>query len=144
MPKICLRTRVKLVEMKGRGAVFIAKCHAAWCCVPQHHAAWHMAFLSATCHDRLTSLSPKLCTVFYLLFLGNFWGPSGVQNGSCMIPLEILRSILSKDIKFAQIRALLEKLWLPEARVSSCFSAFFRRRFRPNQRCYQRTESCTS
>ena len=62
-----------------------------------------------------------------------------------MVPLEILRSLLSKNIKFAQIGARSEKLWLLEKRgCPSYFSTFFRCRFRPNRRCYWRTESCTS
>ena len=66
----------------------------------------------------LISSAQNLFTAFYLLFRGSFWGPFGVQNRSCVVPLEILRSILSNDIKFAQIRARTETLWLPEVRVS--------------------------
>jgi hypothetical protein len=48
------------------------------------------------------------------------------QNGSRVVPLEILKSLLSKDINFVQIGAWTEKLWLPEVRVSElvflCFS----------------------
>jgi hypothetical protein len=107
--------------MRGRGAVFIAKSHAASCCVT------HLAFiLSASCPlSRLSSFGPKVCTVFYLLFRGSFWGPFGVQNGSCMVPLESLRSLLSNNIKFAQIGARSEKLWLPEVGVSEQFFCVF-------------------
>ena len=68
---------------------------------------------------------PIFLTAFYLLFRGSFWGPFGAQNGSCMVPLETLRSLLSKDIKFTQIRAQTEKLWLPEVGVSEQFFCIF-------------------
>jgi hypothetical protein len=68
---------------------------------------------------------PIFLTAFYLLFRGSFWGPFGDQNGSCMVPLERLRSLLSKDIKFTQIGARTEKLWLPEVGVSEQFFCIF-------------------
>jgi hypothetical protein len=49
--------------------------------------------------------------------------PSGVQNGSCSMSLESLGSLLSKDIRFAQIGVRTKKLWLPEVGV---FELFFR------------------
>ncbi len=84
------------------------------------HDTWH-SYLLAVPSSRLSSLGPKVCTVFYLLFRCSFWEPFGIQNGSCMILLEILRSLLSNNIKFAQIRAWSENLWLLEARVSELF-----------------------
>jgi hypothetical protein len=42
-----------------------------------------------------------------------------------VVSLESLRSLLSKDIKFTQIGAWLEKLWLLEARVSEQFFCIF-------------------
>ena len=84
------------------------------------------------------------CTVFRPNFQGSFWKPYGVQNGSYGVPLEILRSLLSIDIKFAWIGVRTENLWLLEVGSSELFFAFFRRRFRPNEGCYRRTESCVS
>ena len=102
--------------------------------------------LPPTLPVELTSFGPKLWIAFYLLFWGSFWGPFDIQNRSCMVPLEILRSLLSNDIKFAQIGSRTEKLWLSEVGMSEHFFVFFRRGFRPNRRCCycRRTESCTS
>ena len=44
------------------------------------------------------------------VFRGSFLGPSGAQNGSCEVPLEILRSLLSNDIKFAWVGVRTKKL----------------------------------
>ena len=51
--------------------------------------------------------------------------PSGVQNGSCGMPLESLGSLLSKDIRFTQIGVRMKKLWLPEVGVSELFFRVF-------------------
>ncbi len=51
--------------------------------------------------------------------------PYGIQNGSCVIPLEILRSLLSNNIKFVRIGVRTEKLWLPEVRESELFFYVF-------------------
>ena len=67
----------------------------------------------------------KILTAFYHLFRGKFSRSSGAQNGSYMVPLELLRSLLSNNIKFAQIGALTKKLWLPEAKVSEQFFYVF-------------------
>jgi hypothetical protein len=56
---------------------------------------------------------------------GRFWRPSGTQNGSCSIPLESLRCLLSNYIKFEQIGHWKEKLWLPEVGVSELFFRVF-------------------
>jgi hypothetical protein len=42
-----------------------------------------------------------------------------------MVPLEILRSLISIDIKFAQIGAWKEKLWPPKVGVSKPFFCVF-------------------
>ena len=42
-----------------------------------------------------------------------------------MVPLESLRSLLSKDIKFARIRVQTEKLWLLEVKESKLFFYIF-------------------
>jgi hypothetical protein len=64
-------------------------------------------------------------TVFGPDFQGRFWRPSGTQNGSCSIPLESPRCLLSNDIKFVQIGVRTEKLWLPEVGVSELFFRIF-------------------
>jgi hypothetical protein len=65
---------------------------------------WH-SYLPPAPFVELTSFGLEFSTAFYPLFRGSFWRPSGVQNDSCMVPLESLRSILSNIINFAQIRA---------------------------------------
>ena len=84
---------------------------------------YHVAILSATWHLRQILLDSCVCTVFWPNFRGSFWRPSGTQYGSCGVPLEILRSLLSNDIKFAWIGVQTEKLWLPEV---GSFKLFFR------------------
>ena len=42
-----------------------------------------------------------------------------------MVPLESLRILLSNDIKFAQIGARTEKLWLPEVEAPELFFYVF-------------------
>jgi hypothetical protein len=84
-----------------------------------------VAFLSATCYLQPIFLDPSACIVFYPLFQGSFWGPSGIQNGLFVVPSESLRSLLSNDIKFAQIGALSEKLWLLQIGVSELFFYIF-------------------
>ena len=42
-----------------------------------------------------------------------------------MVPLEILGSLLSNDIKFAQVEAQTEKLWLLEVGMSKQFFYVF-------------------
>jgi hypothetical protein len=42
-----------------------------------------------------------------------------------VVPLEILRSLLSNNIKFAHIGAPMEKLWLPEVGASELFFCVF-------------------
>ena len=64
-------------------------------------------------------------TVFGPDFQGQFWRPSGTQNGSCSILLESPRCLLSNDIKFVQIEVWTEKLWLPEVGVSELFFSIF-------------------
>jgi hypothetical protein len=66
-----------------------------------------------------------LRTVFGPDFQGQFWRHSGIQNGSCIIPLESPRCLLSNDIKFSQIEVRTEKLWLPEVGVSELFFRIF-------------------
>jgi hypothetical protein len=78
---------------------------------------WH-SYLPLAPPAELTSFGPEFSTAFYPLFRGSFWRPSGIQNGSCVVPLESLKSILSNGNKFAQIGARKEKLWLPEVGVS--------------------------
>uniref|UniRef100_A0A2N9H7B6 Uncharacterized protein n=1 Tax=Fagus sylvatica TaxID=28930 RepID=A0A2N9H7B6_FAGSY len=51
--------------------------------------------------------------------------PFGAQNGSCAIPSESLRCLLSNDIRFAQIRVRTEELWLPKVEVSELFFCVF-------------------
>jgi hypothetical protein len=58
-------------------------------------------------------------------FQGWFWRPSGTQNGSCIIPLESPKCLLSNDINFVQIEVRTEKLWLPEVGVSELFFCVF-------------------
>jgi hypothetical protein len=78
---------------------------------------WH-SYLPLAPPAELTSFGPEFWTALYLLVLGHFFGSFGTQNGSCMVPLENLRSLLSNDIKFAQIGARMKMLWLPEVGVS--------------------------
>ena len=51
--------------------------------------------------------------------------PFGVKHGSCVVPLERLRSLLSNNIKFTQIGARTDKLWLLEVGVSEQFFCVF-------------------
>ena len=78
---------------------------------------WH-SYLPPTPPAELTSFGAELWTAFYFLFQGSFWGPFDIQNRSCMVPLEILKSLLSNDIKFAPIGGRKEKLWLLEVGMS--------------------------
>ena len=64
-------------------------------------------------------------TVFGSDFQGQFWRPSGTQNGSCSILLESPRCLLSNDIKFVQIRVRKKKLWLSEVGSSELFFSIF-------------------
>jgi hypothetical protein len=73
---------------------------------------WH-SYLPPAPSAELTSFGPEFSTAFYPLFRGSFWRPSGAQNGSCMVPLESLRSLLSNDIKFAANRSLDGKVMAP-------------------------------
>jgi hypothetical protein len=79
------------------------------------------------CHVALPANLPRFVCLYSFLhnFRGSFWGPSSVQNGSCVVLLKILRSILSNHIKFAQIGARTEKLWLPEVGASKLFFCVF-------------------
>ena len=79
------------------------------------------------CHVALPANLPRFVCLYSFLhsFRGSLWGRSGVQNGSCMVLLKILRSILSNDIKFAQIGARTEKLWLLEVGASKLFFCVF-------------------
>ena len=61
---------------------------------------WH-SYLPPAPPTELTSFGPEFFTAFYPSFLGSFWRPYGIQNRSCVVPLEILRILLSNDIKFA-------------------------------------------
>ena len=135
----CLETQAKPAERGGGGVQFIAGICAAWWCathvahlhgsrrmVKLHHTcSCHVAILSATRPLRQIFLNSRACTVFRPNFWGSFWRPYGAQNGSCRIPLEILRSLLSKDIKFAQIGVQTEKLWLPEVQSFKLFFCVF-------------------
>jgi hypothetical protein len=52
-------------------------------------------------------------------------GPFGTQNGSCVVPLEILRSLLSNDIKFCMNRSSDGKVMAPGSRgVRAVFLRF--------------------
>ena len=75
------------------------------------------------CHVALPTNLPLFACLysFFPDFRGSFLGPYGIQNGSFVVLLEILRSLLSKDIKFAQIGAWMEKLWLLEVGESELF-----------------------
>jgi hypothetical protein len=64
-------------------------------------------------------------TIFGPDFQGRFWRPSSTQNGSCSIPLESPRCLLSNDIKLAQIGVRTKKLWLPEVGSSELFLCVF-------------------
>ena len=64
-------------------------------------------------------------TIFGPDFQGQVWRPSATQNGSCSIPMESPRCMLSNDIKFAQIGVWTEKLWLSEVGVSELFFRIF-------------------
>ena len=92
--------------------------NAAPCCVTCGNLIYQVALPA--------NLPRFVCLYSFLLdFRGSFWGPSGVQNGSCVIPLEILRSLLSNDIKFSQIGVWAEKLWLSEVGASELFFCIF-------------------
>ena len=112
-------------EIRGEGGSVYRGAHAWWYCMTQLHVVWHVAVLSTTWHLQQILLDSCVYTVFYLLLQGCFWEPFGVQNGSCMVPLESLRSLLSNNIKFAQIRAWTEKLWLPKVGASELFFCIF-------------------
>ena len=60
-----------------------------------------------------------------LVFFRQFLEPSGVQNGSYDMPLESSGSLLSKDIRFAQIGVRTKKLWPLEVGVSELFFRVF-------------------
>jgi hypothetical protein len=66
-----------------------------------------------------------LHTVFGPDFQRRFWRLYSIQNGSCSIPLESPRCLLSNDVKFAQIEVQTKKLWLPEVGVSKLFFYVF-------------------
>ena len=79
------------------------------------------------CHVALPANLPRFTCLYSFLpsFQGLFWRPSSVQNGSCLVPLDSLRSLLSNDIKFVQIGARKEKLWLPEVGAFELFFCVF-------------------
>ena len=85
---------------------------------------WH-SYLPPVPFLELTSFGLEFLVAFYHLIRGHFWRPYVIQNWSCLVPLEILRCFLSNDIKFAQIGAHTEKLWLPEVGVSEKFFYVF-------------------
>ena len=60
-------------------------------------------------------------TLFLPDFQGQFWRPSGTQNGSCSISSESSRCLLSNGINFAQIGVRTRELWLPEVGVPELF-----------------------
>ena len=62
---------------------------------------------------------------FLTWFRGSFYGTSGAQNGSYVVPLEIWGNLLSKYINFARIGARTKKLWLLEVGGSELFFCFF-------------------
>ena len=64
-------------------------------------------------------------TVFWPNFRGQFWRPSGAQNGSCSISSESSRRLLSNDISFAWIGVWTRELWLPKVRVLELFFRVF-------------------
>ena len=84
-----------------------------------------MAILSATRPLRRIFLDYCACIVFQPDIRGSFWRHLVAQNGSCTIPLERSRSLLSNDIRFVQIGVRTEKIWLPEVGVSELFFRFF-------------------
>jgi hypothetical protein len=84
-----------------------------------------VAVLSATWHLQQILLDSHIRIVFLLDFRGRFWEPSGAQNGSCGVPLESLRSLLSNDIKFARIGVRTKMLWLLEVGGSELFFCIF-------------------
>jgi hypothetical protein len=103
----------------GRGCIYSQGSHSMML-----RDTWH-SYLPPTPLLELTSFNPEFLTTFYHLFRDSFWRLSGAQNRSCVVPLESLRSLLSNNIKFAQIRVRTEKLWLPEVRVSEQFFCVF-------------------
>ena len=62
---------------------------------------------------------------FLTRFLGQFWRPSGAQNGSCSISSESSQRLLSNDIKFARIKVRTRELWLPEVGLPELFLCVF-------------------
>ena len=62
---------------------------------------------------------------FLIHFLGQFWRPSGIQNGSYSISSDSSRRLLSNDIKFAWIGVRMWELWLPEVGVPELFLRVF-------------------
>ena len=85
---------------------------------------WH-SYLPPAPPTELTSFGPEFSTAFYPPFRGSFWRTYVAQNRLYVVPLESLRSLISNDIKFAQIEAQTEKLWLPEVGVSKQFFCVF-------------------
>ena len=118
-------TQAKLVEMSGGGVQFIKGNHTRWGCGTQGGAAWHVAVSSATWHLQQILFDSCICTVFWLGFRGSFWGPFGVQNGSCVVLLEISRSLISNNIKCARIGVWTKKLWLSKVGASELFFCVF-------------------
>jgi hypothetical protein len=88
------------------------------------HDTWH-SYLPLVSPAELTSFGPEFWITFYPIFRGIFLGPFGIQNGSCVVSLEILGNLLSNYIKFAQIGAQTEKLWLPEVGMFEQFFCVF-------------------
>jgi hypothetical protein len=70
---------------------------------------------------------PRFACLYRFLtrFQGSFCRTSSAQNGSYVVPLEILGSLLSKYINFARIGARKEKLWLLEVGGSELFFCIF-------------------
>ena len=88
-------------------------------------APCHVAILSTTRPLQRIFLNFRARIVFQPDFRDSFWRPSGAQNGSCSIPLESSRSLLSNDLRFAWIRVWTKELWLLEVRVSKLFFRVF-------------------
>ena len=115
----------------------MVQLHATRCMVkPRHACSCHVAILSAMRPLRRIFLDLLAYTVFCPDFRGSFWRPSGAQNGSCRVPLEILRGLLSNDIKFTRIGVRTKSYGPQKSGRLSYFFAFSRRRFRPNGGCY--------
>ncbi len=112
-PTFCLRHSRDVVKMReGRGYIYIQGSRSIILC-----DTWH-SYLPPTPSTGLTFFGLEFSTAFYPAFRGSFWRPFGTHNGSCVVPLEILRRLLSNDIKFAYIGARTENLWLPEVWAS--------------------------